>query len=162
MGETWHITVFIVGHRSGWCQSGSCRAPWLATASTASSVALAALTLVSEGCGHHIWSLLLFWRILPFIAVVPLSSILDGRSLQRLAGVIVGGRVSFPSFLSRNRRWRSSWPLSKLSMNARMADSSVTPSQEFFISSHHARKVWEVSSLARRHLWRSPMLWGLL
>jgi hypothetical protein len=31
-------------------------------------------------------------------------------------------------------------------MNARMADASVTPSQEFFISSHHARKVQEVSS----------------
>jgi hypothetical protein len=29
-----------------------------------------------------------------------------------------------------------------------MADSLVTPSQEFFISSHRARKVWEVSSSA--------------
>jgi hypothetical protein len=54
---------------------------------------LAALTLISKGCGHHIRSLLLFWRILPFIAIVPLSSILDGRSLQGLAGVGGGGRV---------------------------------------------------------------------
>jgi hypothetical protein len=51
------------------------------------------LTLISEGCGHHIRSWLLFWRILPFVAVVPLSSVLDGGSLQRFAGVIVGGRV---------------------------------------------------------------------
>jgi hypothetical protein len=58
-----------------------------------SSTALAALTLIGEGCGHHIRSLLLFWRILPFIAIVPLSSILDGGSLQGLAGVVVSGRV---------------------------------------------------------------------
>jgi hypothetical protein len=51
------------------------------------------LTLGGEGCGHHIRNLLLFWRILPFIAVVPLSSILDGGSLQRFAGVVIGGRV---------------------------------------------------------------------
>jgi hypothetical protein len=37
--------------------------------------------------------LLLFWRILPFVAIVPLSSILDGGSLQLFAGVIIGGRV---------------------------------------------------------------------
>jgi hypothetical protein len=54
---------------------------------------LAALTLIGEGCGHHICSLLLFWRILPFIAIVPLSSILDGGSLQGLVGIIVGGRL---------------------------------------------------------------------
>jgi hypothetical protein len=58
-----------------------------------SPATLAALTLVSEGCGHHIRSLLLFWRILPFIAVVPLSSVLDGGSLQRFASVIIGGRI---------------------------------------------------------------------
>jgi hypothetical protein len=51
------------------------------------------LTLIGEGCGHHIRRLLLFWRILPFIAIVPLSSILDGRSLQGLAGIVIGGRV---------------------------------------------------------------------
>jgi hypothetical protein len=38
-----------------------------------SLAALATLTLIGEGCGHHIWSLLLFWRILPFIVIVPLS-----------------------------------------------------------------------------------------
>jgi hypothetical protein len=54
---------------------------------------LAALTLIGEGCGHHIRSLLLFWWILPFIAVVPLSGILDGGSLQRFAGVVIDGRV---------------------------------------------------------------------
>jgi hypothetical protein len=37
--------------------------------------------------------LLLFWRILPFVAIVPLSSVLDGGSLQRFAGVIISGRV---------------------------------------------------------------------
>jgi hypothetical protein len=58
-----------------------------------SSAALAALILIGEGCGHHIRGLLLFWRILPFIAIVPLSSILDGRSLQGFASVVVGGRV---------------------------------------------------------------------
>jgi hypothetical protein len=63
----------------------------LATASTASFAALAALTLIGEGCGHHIRNLLLFWRILPFIAIVPLSSILDGGSLQGFAGVVIGG-----------------------------------------------------------------------
>jgi hypothetical protein len=36
---------------------------------------------------------LLFWRILPFIAIVPLSSILDGGSLQGFVGVVVGGRI---------------------------------------------------------------------
>jgi hypothetical protein len=51
------------------------------------------LTLIGEGCGHHIQSLLLFWQILPFIAIVLLSSILDGESLQGLAGVVVGGHV---------------------------------------------------------------------
>jgi hypothetical protein len=51
------------------------------------------LTLIGEGCGHHIQSLLLFWRILPFVAIVLLSSILDGGSLQRFAGAIGGGRV---------------------------------------------------------------------
>jgi hypothetical protein len=54
---------------------------------------LAASTLISEGCGHHIESLLLFWQILPFIAIVPLSSILDGGSIQRFVGVVIGGRV---------------------------------------------------------------------
>jgi hypothetical protein len=28
-----------------------------------------------------------------FVAIVPLSSVLDGGSLQRFAGVIIGGRV---------------------------------------------------------------------
>jgi hypothetical protein len=51
------------------------------------------LTLIGKDCGHHIRSLLLFWRIFPFIAVVPLSSILDGGSLQRFAGIVVGSRV---------------------------------------------------------------------
>jgi hypothetical protein len=51
------------------------------------------LTLIGEGCGHHIRSLLLFGRILPFIAIVPLSSILDGESLQGFAGIVIGGRV---------------------------------------------------------------------
>jgi hypothetical protein len=54
---------------------------------------LAALSFVGEGCGHHVWSLLLFWRILPFVAIVPLSTVLDGGSLQRFTGVIIGGRV---------------------------------------------------------------------
>jgi hypothetical protein len=93
MGEAWHITVLIVGHRSGWRRSGSCRAPRLATAGTASLPALTALTLIGKRCGHHIRSLLLLCRILPFIVVVPLSSILDGGSLQRFAGVVIGGRV---------------------------------------------------------------------
>jgi hypothetical protein len=51
------------------------------------------LALVSEGCGHHIRSLLLFWRILPFVAAIPLFSFLDGGSHQRFAGVVIGGRV---------------------------------------------------------------------
>jgi hypothetical protein len=51
------------------------------------------LTLIGEGCGHHVRSLLLFWRIFPFIAIVPLSSILDGGSLQGFAGVVVSGHV---------------------------------------------------------------------
>jgi hypothetical protein len=93
MGKAWHITVLIVGHRGGQHRSGSCRAPWLATASTASLAALATLTLIGEGCGHHIWSLLLFWRILPFIAIVLLSSILGGGSLQGFVGIVIGGRV---------------------------------------------------------------------
>jgi hypothetical protein len=58
-----------------------------------SLAALATLTLIGEGCGHHIRSLLLFWRILPFIAIVLLSSILDGGSLQGFAGVVIGGHV---------------------------------------------------------------------
>jgi hypothetical protein len=37
--------------------------------------------------------LLLFWRILSFVAIVPLSSVLDGGSLQQFVGVIIGGRV---------------------------------------------------------------------
>jgi hypothetical protein len=45
-----------------------------------SSAALAAWTFDGEGCCHHVRSLLLFWRILPFVVVVPLSSILDGGS----------------------------------------------------------------------------------
>jgi hypothetical protein len=51
------------------------------------------LPLVSEGCGHHVRSLLLFWQILPFVAAIPLSSVLDGGSLQRFVGVVGGGRV---------------------------------------------------------------------
>jgi hypothetical protein len=51
------------------------------------------LTLIGEGCGYHIRSLLLFWRILSFIAIVPLSSILDGGSLQGFVGVVGGGRL---------------------------------------------------------------------
>jgi hypothetical protein len=86
MGEAWHIAVLIVGHRGGRRRSGSHRAPRLATADTASFATLAALTLIGEGCGHHI-------RSLPFIAVVLLSSILDGGSLQRFMGVVIDGRV---------------------------------------------------------------------
>jgi hypothetical protein len=82
MGEAWHVTVLIIGHRGRQRHSGSCEAPRLAAARTASLAALAALSFVREGCCHHIWSLLLFWRILLFIAVVPLSSVLDGGSLQ--------------------------------------------------------------------------------
>jgi hypothetical protein len=93
MGKTWHIAVFVVRHGSGWRRSGSCRTPRLAAATSASSAALAALTFVSKGCGHHVRSLRLFWRILPFVAAIPLSSVLDGGSLQRFAGVVVGGRV---------------------------------------------------------------------
>jgi hypothetical protein len=37
--------------------------------------------------------LLLFWQILSFVAIVPLSSVLDGGSLQRFTGIIIGGRV---------------------------------------------------------------------
>jgi hypothetical protein len=37
--------------------------------------------------------LLLFWRILPFVAAVPLSGVLDGESLQRFAGIVGGGCV---------------------------------------------------------------------
>jgi hypothetical protein len=37
--------------------------------------------------------LLLFWRILSFVAIVPLSSVLDGGSLQGFAGVVIGGPV---------------------------------------------------------------------
>jgi hypothetical protein len=47
-----------------------------------SPAALAALSFVGDGRGHHIQSLLLFWRILSFFAIVPLSSVLDGGSLQ--------------------------------------------------------------------------------
>jgi hypothetical protein len=54
---------------------------------------LDALSFVGEGCGHHIRSLLLFWRILSFVAIVPLSSVLDGESLQRFVGVVIGGHV---------------------------------------------------------------------
>jgi hypothetical protein len=93
MGKTWHIVVFVVGHWGGWRQSGSCRTPRLATATSASPAALAALSLVSKGCGYHVRSLRLFWRILPFVAAIPLSSVLDGGSLQRFVSVIIGGRV---------------------------------------------------------------------
>jgi hypothetical protein len=51
------------------------------------------LAPVSEGCGHHIRSLLFFWRIFPFVAAIPLSSVLDGGSFQRFMGIIIGGRV---------------------------------------------------------------------
>jgi hypothetical protein len=54
---------------------------------------LAALSFVGEGCGYHVRSLLFFWQIFPFVATVPLSSILDGRSLQRFTGVVGGSRV---------------------------------------------------------------------
>jgi hypothetical protein len=54
---------------------------------------LAALSFIGEGCGHHIRGSLLFWRILSFVTAVPLSGVLDGGSLQRLAGVVGGGRV---------------------------------------------------------------------
>jgi hypothetical protein len=54
---------------------------------------LAALSFVKEGCGHHVRGLLLFWRILSLVATVPLFGVLDGGSLQRFAGVIVGSRV---------------------------------------------------------------------
>jgi hypothetical protein len=54
---------------------------------------LAALSFVGEGCGHHVRSLLLFWRILLFVAIVLLPSVLDGGSLQRFAGVVIGGRI---------------------------------------------------------------------
>jgi hypothetical protein len=54
---------------------------------------LAALSFIGEGCGHHVRGLLLFWRILPFVAAVSLSSVLDGGSFQRFAGVVSGGRV---------------------------------------------------------------------
>jgi hypothetical protein len=54
---------------------------------------LAALSFIGEGCGQHIRGLLLFWQILPFVAAVPLSGVLDGGSLQGFMGVIVGGRV---------------------------------------------------------------------
>jgi hypothetical protein len=54
---------------------------------------LAALSFVGEGCGHHVRSLLLFWRILPFVAIVLLSSVLDGESLQRFTGVVIGDHV---------------------------------------------------------------------
>jgi hypothetical protein len=93
MGKTWHIAVFVVGHRGGWRRSGSCRTPRLATATSASPATLAALALVSKGCGHHVGSLRLFWWILPFVAAIPLSSVLDGGSLQRFAGIVIGGRV---------------------------------------------------------------------
>jgi hypothetical protein len=93
IGKTRHIAVFIVRHRGGWRHSGSCRTSRLATACAASFVTLPTLALVSEGCGHHIQSLLLFRRILPFIAAIPLASVLDGGSLQRFAGVVVGGHI---------------------------------------------------------------------
>jgi hypothetical protein len=44
--------------------------------------ALDAMSLVEEGCGHHVRSLLLFWRILSFVAIIPLSIVLDGGSFQ--------------------------------------------------------------------------------
>jgi hypothetical protein len=82
MGEAWHVAVLIVGHGGSRRRSGSWGAPWLAAAGTASPTALAALSFVGEGCGYHIRSLLLFWRVLLFVAIVPLSSVLDGGSLQ--------------------------------------------------------------------------------
>jgi hypothetical protein len=51
MGEAWHIAVLIVGHGGRRRRSGSCGAPRLATAGTASLAVLAALPLVGEGCG---------------------------------------------------------------------------------------------------------------
>jgi hypothetical protein len=81
MGKTWHIAIFVVRHGGGWHRSGSCGTPWLAIATTASPAALASLALVSKGCGHHVRSLQLFWWILPFVAAIPLSSVLDGGSL---------------------------------------------------------------------------------
>jgi hypothetical protein len=93
MGEAWHVTLLIVGHGGSWHRSGSWGAPWLAAARTASPTALAALSFVKEGCGHHIQSLLLFWRILPFVAIVSLSSVLDGGSFQQFVGVVIGGRI---------------------------------------------------------------------
>jgi hypothetical protein len=64
MGEAWHVAVLIVGHGGSRHRSGSWGAPWLAAAGTASPTALAALSFVEEGCGHHIRSLLLFFRLL--------------------------------------------------------------------------------------------------
>jgi hypothetical protein len=54
MGEAWHIAVFIVEHRCSWRRSGSWRASRLAAAGTSSLAALAALSFIGEGCGHHI------------------------------------------------------------------------------------------------------------
>jgi hypothetical protein len=54
---------------------------------------LVALSFVGEGCGHHVQGLLFFWRILLVVATVLLSGVLDGGSLQRFAGIVVGGRV---------------------------------------------------------------------
>jgi hypothetical protein len=54
---------------------------------------LAALAFVSKGCGYHVRNLRLFWRILPFVAAIPLSSVLDGGSLQRFVGVVIGSHV---------------------------------------------------------------------
>jgi hypothetical protein len=93
MGKTWHIAVFVVRHRGGWRRSGSGRTPRLTTTTSASSATLAALALVSKGCGHHVRSLGFFWRILTLVAAIPLSSVLDGGSLQRFASVIGGGHV---------------------------------------------------------------------
>jgi hypothetical protein len=93
MGEAQHVAVFIIGHRCGWRRSGSWGASRLAAAGTSSPAALAALSFIGEGCGYHIRGLLLFWWILSFVTAVLLSGVLDGRSLQRFAGVIIGGCV---------------------------------------------------------------------
>jgi hypothetical protein len=81
MGKAWHVVVLIVGHGTSRCHRGSCGALWLTAAGTAPPAALSTLTFLREGCCHHIRSVLFFEWTLPFVVVIPPSSILDSRFL---------------------------------------------------------------------------------
>jgi hypothetical protein len=81
VGKAWHVAVLIIGYGGSRCGGRSCGTPLLATAATSTAV-LSALTFFGKGCCHHVRCVLFLRWALPFVVVVPLSSILDGGCLQ--------------------------------------------------------------------------------